>query len=194
MTFEPSGCIALGLLFAINAIQAIGDLTATTVGGMDREPTTQELRGGIAAYGVSNILTALLGGLPTATYSQNVGIVATNKVVNRNVFALTGAFLLLAGIIPKHHDRRAFRRTGCGHFPSGRGPGTVPGGGDDHLRKVPGGGGHTDGRTAQSGAAAGGKKREIVLSFDTFALLFLYPPCTLWFPFCAFFVSKMQQK
>lgn len=101
VTFEPSACVALGLLFAINAIQAIGDLTATTVGGMDREPTTQELRGGIAAYGVSNILTALLGGLPTATYSQNVGIVATNKVINRNVFALTGAFLLLAGIIPK---------------------------------------------------------------------------------------------
>ena len=100
VTFEPSACVALGLLFAINAIQAIGDLTATTVGGMDREPTTQELRGGIAAYGVSNILTALLGGLPTATYSQNVGIVATNRVVNRNVFALTGAVLLLAGSIP----------------------------------------------------------------------------------------------
>jgi xanthine/uracil permease len=93
VTFEPSGCIALGLLFAINSIQAIGDLTATTVGGMDREPTDRELQGGIVAYGVSNILTALLGGLPTATYSQNVGIVATNKVVNRWVFAMTGGFL-----------------------------------------------------------------------------------------------------
>jgi len=101
ITFEPSGCIALGLLFAINSIQAIGDLTATTVGGMDRQPTDRELQGGIVAYGVSNILTALLGGLPTATYSQNVGIVATNKVVNRWVFALTGGFLLLAGISPK---------------------------------------------------------------------------------------------
>lgn len=101
VTFEPSGCIALGLLFAINSIQAIGDLTATTVGGMDREPTDRELQGGIAAYGVSNVLTALLGGLPTATYSQNVGIVATNKVVNRWVFAMTGGFLLLAGVVPK---------------------------------------------------------------------------------------------
>ena len=101
ITFEPSGCIALGLLFAINSIQAIGDLTATTVGGMDRQPTDRELQGGIVAYGVSNILTALLGGLPTATYSQNVGIVATNKVVNRWVFALTGGFLLLAGVVPK---------------------------------------------------------------------------------------------
>ena len=36
ITFEPSGCIALGLLFAINSIQAIGDFTATTVGGLDR--------------------------------------------------------------------------------------------------------------------------------------------------------------
>ena len=101
VTFEASGCIALGLLFAINSIQAIGDLTATTVGGMDREPTDRELQGGIVAYGVSNILTALLGGLPTATYSQNVGIVATNKVINRCVFAMTGGFLLLAGVVPK---------------------------------------------------------------------------------------------
>ena len=86
VTFEPSACVALGLLFAINAIQAIGDLTATTVGGNgNREPTTQELRGGIAAYGVSNILTALLGGLPTATYSQNVGAEALKPLSSLNL-------------------------------------------------------------------------------------------------------------
>ncbi|MCI2059160.1 MAG: uracil-xanthine permease family protein [Oscillibacter sp.] len=101
VTFDPSACIAIGLLFAINSIQAIGDFTATTVGGFGREPSDRELQGGIIAYGASNILTALFGGLPTATYSQNVGIVTTNKVVNRTVFTLTGAFLLLAGICPK---------------------------------------------------------------------------------------------
>ena len=68
---------------------------------MNREPTDQELQGGIIAYGASNILTALFGGLPTATYSQNVGIVTTNKVVNRTVFTFAGAFLLLAGVSPK---------------------------------------------------------------------------------------------
>ena len=99
--FDFASCVALSILFAINAIQAIGDFTATTVGGLDREPTDQELQSGIVAYGFSNILAALLGGLPTATYSQNVGIVTTNKVVNRTVFALTGGFLLLAGISPK---------------------------------------------------------------------------------------------
>lgn len=101
ITFEPSACIAISLLFAINAIQAIGDFTATTVGGLDRQPTNQELRGGITAYGVVNVISAFLGGLPTATYSQNVGIVTTNKVVNRTVFTLAAAFLLLAGVSPK---------------------------------------------------------------------------------------------
>ena len=99
--FEFSACIALALLFAINAIQAIGDLTATTVGGLNREPTGQELQGGIVTYGLTNVLSAFFGSLPTATYSQNVGIVTTNKVVNRVVFALAGGFLLLAGLIPK---------------------------------------------------------------------------------------------
>lgn len=99
--FEFSACIALALLFAINAIQAIGDLTATTVGGLNREPTDQELQGGIVTYGLTNALSAFFGSLPTATYSQNVGIVTTNKVVNRVVFALAGGFLLLAGLIPK---------------------------------------------------------------------------------------------
>lgn len=101
ISFDAASCIAIGLLFAINSIQAIGDFTATTVGGLSRQPTDQELQGGIIAYGTSNILAALMGGLPTATYSQNVGIVTTNRVVNRTVFAMAGGFLLLAGVSPK---------------------------------------------------------------------------------------------
>ena len=99
--FDVAACVAMGLLFAINAVQAIGDFTATTVGGFDREPSDKELQGGIIAYGASNILAGLFGSLPTATYSQNVGIVSTTKVVNRTVFALTGGFLFLAGISPR---------------------------------------------------------------------------------------------
>ena len=99
--FRPDACIALGLLFVINSIQAIGDYTSTTMGGMNREPSDNELQGGIVCYGVSNMVSALFGCLPTATYSQNVGIVITNKVINRTVFATTSLFILLAGICPK---------------------------------------------------------------------------------------------
>ncbi len=99
--FEPSACIAIGLLFAINSIQAIGDLSATTVGSMNREPQNKELQGGILMYGITNILCALIGGLPTATYSQNVGIVTTTKVINRCVLGLAAVIMLIAGFFPK---------------------------------------------------------------------------------------------
>ena len=99
--FDPSSCIAIGLLFAINAIQAIGDFTATTTGGMDREPTDKELKGAIVGYGCTNIIGAFLGGLPTASYSQNVGIVTTTKVINRSVLGMSAGILLVAGLVPK---------------------------------------------------------------------------------------------
>ncbi len=99
--FEISACVAIGLLFAINSVQAIGDYSATTIGAMDREPEDRELQNGITAYGVTNIIGALLGGLPTATYSQNVGIVTTTKVINRWVLGLAAVILGVAGIVPK---------------------------------------------------------------------------------------------
>ncbi len=101
ISFEPSACVAIGLLFAINSIQAIGDYSATTIGGLDREPTDRELQNGIVGYGLSNVLGSFLGGLPTATYSQNVGIVTTTKVVNRCVLGLAAVILGVAGLVPK---------------------------------------------------------------------------------------------
>lgn len=52
------------------------------------------------AYGISNVVGAIFGGLPTATYSQNVGIVASTKVVARKVFRIAAVILLVAGLVP----------------------------------------------------------------------------------------------
>lgn len=99
--FEISACVAIGILFAINSIQAIGDYSATTIGAMDRTPKDEELQNGIVAYGITNIIGAVFGGLPTATYSQNVGIVTTTKVINRWVLGLAAVILGIAGLVPK---------------------------------------------------------------------------------------------
>ena len=64
-------------------------------------PEDRELQNGIMAYGISNVIGALFGGLPTATYSQNVGIVTTTKVINRCVLGLAAVILGVAGIVPK---------------------------------------------------------------------------------------------
>lgn len=101
LEFEPAAIISVVILYVVNSVQAIGDLTATTEGGMDRSPTDKELSGGIIGNGVASILGAFIGGLPTATFSQNVGIVNTTKVVNRCVFGLAAVIILIAGIVPK---------------------------------------------------------------------------------------------
>ena len=99
--FEISAIISMVIMYIVNAVQAIGDLSSTTLGGLDREPTNKELSGGIKANGVASVISAFLGGLPTATYSQNVGIITVNKVVNKTVFTFAASIFLIAGLIPK---------------------------------------------------------------------------------------------
>ena len=60
---DSLSCVVIGLLAAINSLQAMGDVTAA-MGGMDREATDKELRGGILGFGLSNIIGAFFGGLP----------------------------------------------------------------------------------------------------------------------------------
>lgn len=99
--FVPAACISMAVMFVVNSVQTIGDVTSTTIGGLDREPTDRELTGGILCQGGMSVLGALTGGLPTASYSQNVGIITVNKVVNRAVFGFACFILLVSGFIPK---------------------------------------------------------------------------------------------
>ena len=99
--FVPAACVSLAIVYVVNSVQTIGDLTSTTMGGMNRVPTDKELRGGILTQGIISIIGAFCGGLPNATYSQNVGIVTVNKVINRMIFAVAAIVLLIAGLVPK---------------------------------------------------------------------------------------------
>ncbi|MCD7876466.1 MAG: purine/pyrimidine permease [Cloacibacillus porcorum] len=99
--FHTTAVVSMVIMYVVNSIQAIGDISATTAGAMDREPSDNELAGGIMGNGLSSMLSAFIGGLPTATFSQNVGIVTITKVINKFVIALAAAIILLAGLIPK---------------------------------------------------------------------------------------------
>ena len=93
--------ISMSIMYIVGSIEAIGDLTSTAVGGLDREPTDQEISSGIIGNGVASMIGAFFGGIPTATFSQNVGIVVMTKVINRFVIALGALIIILAGFIPK---------------------------------------------------------------------------------------------
>ena len=99
--FEPSAIAAFIIIFIVSCIEGIGDMNSTTIGGMDRPATSDELRGGIIGFSLANIIGAFIGTLPTATFSQNAGIVSINKVINKKVFTTASIMILIAGLVPK---------------------------------------------------------------------------------------------
>ncbi len=101
LKFVPSAIAAMTIMCIIEAVEAIGDLTSTACGGLDRDPSEQEISGGIVGNGLCSVLGAFFGGLPTATFSQNVGIVILTRVINRYVLGAAAVFILIAGFIPK---------------------------------------------------------------------------------------------
>ncbi|ADL05220.1 uracil-xanthine permease family protein [Lacrimispora saccharolytica] len=101
MKFEVTSIISMLVMYVVSSVEAIGDFTSTAGGGLDREATDKEMCGGIIGNGVASIIGAFLGGLPTATFSQNVGIVIMTKVVNRCVLGIAAVIILAAGFIPK---------------------------------------------------------------------------------------------
>ena len=99
--FHMSAVISMVVICVVNSVQTIGDLSATAVGGMGREMKDNELSGGLIGNGACTLIGSIFGGLPTASFSQNVGIVAMTKVISRYVLGIAGIFMVLAGLLPK---------------------------------------------------------------------------------------------
>lgn len=101
MKFDITAIISMAIMFVVGSLEIMGDFTSTAGGGLNRPVQSEEISGGIIGNGIISIIDSLFGGLPTATFSQNVGIVIMTKVVNRVVLGLAAVIIVLAGLIPK---------------------------------------------------------------------------------------------
>ena len=101
MEFHLDAIVMMILMYMVQAVQTIGDVSSTAIGGFGRQCTDQELGGAIKGQGICGMIGSVIGGLPTDPYSQNVGLICTTKVVARRVFTMVGVIMLLAGIFPK---------------------------------------------------------------------------------------------
>ena len=85
----------------VTTIETIGDISATTMGGANREATNKELSGGIMADGVGTAFASIFNAMPNTSYSQNAGLVAFTGVISRHVGTVAGVILILLGLFPK---------------------------------------------------------------------------------------------
>lgn len=99
--FNLEAIIAMAIMFVATTVETVGDVSGITNGGLNREATDEELQGGVLADGVGSLVAAFFGVLPNTSFSQNVGLVAVTKVVNRFVIMTGAVFLILCGFIPK---------------------------------------------------------------------------------------------
>ena len=100
IAFEPSAIITIAFLYAVTAVETIGDMTGI-VAAANREPTRDEIRGGLLADGLMSAFAAVFNAFPNTSFSQNVGVVNFTGVLSRHVVAIGGGFLILAGFVPK---------------------------------------------------------------------------------------------
>lgn len=104
MPFKPefniNAIISVTLIFLVSATETIGDTSALAASGLNRDVTLKETSGSIACDGFISALSSIFGCLPITSFSQNVGLVAMTKVVNRFAIAAGAVIMLLAGIFP----------------------------------------------------------------------------------------------
>lgn len=98
--FDLGAIISVTLIFLVSATETLGDTTALAQAGLGRNVNDRELSGSIAADGFVSALSGCFGCMPITSFSQNVGLVAMTKVVNRKAIATGAVIMILAAFCP----------------------------------------------------------------------------------------------
>jgi len=98
--FNLSAIVSVAMIFLVSATETIGDTSAMTNTALGREATDKEISGSLACDGLISSLSACFGCMPITSFSQNVGLLAMTKVINRYTIATGAGILILAGIFP----------------------------------------------------------------------------------------------
>ena len=100
LEFDLNAIIAVTLIFLVSATETIGDTSALASSALDRNASEKETTGSITCDGFVSSISALFGCLPITSFSQNIGLVAMTKVVNRYAIATGAIIMIIAGVFP----------------------------------------------------------------------------------------------
>jgi len=100
LEFRASAILMMAFIYIVSTMETIGDISGT-VAVCERDPTDDELKGGLVADGAMSAVAALFSAFPNTSYSQNVGLVNFTGVASRHVTAIGGVALVLLGLVPK---------------------------------------------------------------------------------------------
>ena len=98
--FNLSAIFSVCIIYLVSAAETIGDTSAMVATGLNREIKDEEISGSLACDGYSSAISSLFGCPPVTSFSQNVGLIAMTKVVNRFTIMTGAACMIIAGLLP----------------------------------------------------------------------------------------------
>lgn len=104
LAFQWELLIPFAIIYIVSSIEAIGDLSATaSLSGLKPRGIEfwKRVRGGILSDAITSTLAGLLNAFPTATFSQNNGVIQLTGVGSRKVGLYVAAILILTALLPQ---------------------------------------------------------------------------------------------
>ena len=98
--FNVSAIFSVCIIYLVSAAETIGDTSAMVATGLNKEITDREISGSLACDGYASAVSSLFGCPPVTSFSQNVGLIAMTKVVNRFTIMTGAVCMMLAGLLP----------------------------------------------------------------------------------------------
>lgn len=98
--FEIGAILSVIAIYLVSATETIGDTSALANGALGRNPHKSELGSSVACDGFVSTIAGCFGCTPITSFSQNVGLAAMSKVVNRFTIAVGAVIMILGGLIP----------------------------------------------------------------------------------------------
>jgi NCS2 family nucleobase:cation symporter-2 len=98
--FNIGAIASVFIIFLVSAAETIGDTTAMVSSGLNRDIEEKEISGSLACDGFASSVSSLFGCPPVTSFSQNVGLIAMTKVVNRFTIMTGAVCMILAGLLP----------------------------------------------------------------------------------------------
>lgn len=104
MPFKPEfhidAILAIICVYLVSATETIGDTSALCSGALGRGVHKTEMGASVACDGFVSSIAGMFGCTPITSFSQNVGLAAMTKVVNRFTIATGAVIMIIGGLFP----------------------------------------------------------------------------------------------
>lgn len=98
--FHLGPILAIICVYFVSATETIGDTSALCSGALGRDVQKKEMGASVACDGFVSTIAGCFGCTPITSFSQNVGLAAISKVVNRFTIAVGAGIMIIGGLFP----------------------------------------------------------------------------------------------